>query len=68
MRANGEVLRVPAMIAAMRCIHTDRLVAVQRTHLAKVEGEGIIKIGRRVLRFNPSCHWLDHGDFGAAFP
>jgi hypothetical protein len=42
--ADGEVLSVPAMIAAMRCIHTDRLIAVQRTQLAR---DGI-KIGRRM--------------------
>jgi hypothetical protein len=31
----GQLIRVPAMIAAMRCIHTDRLKAVHRTRLTR---------------------------------
>jgi hypothetical protein len=30
---SGQLIRVPAMVAAMRCIHTDRLKAVHRTRL-----------------------------------
>jgi hypothetical protein len=42
---NGELIRVPAMIAAMRCIHTDKLKAVHRTRLTP-EGQ---KVDRRML-------------------
>jgi hypothetical protein len=30
---SGGLIRVPAMVAAMRCIHTDKLVAIHRTRL-----------------------------------
>ncbi|MFD0466750.1 virulence-associated protein E [Microvirga aerilata] len=42
---SGTTLRVPAMVAAMRCIHTDRLKAVHRTRLTP-EGR---KVDRRML-------------------
>jgi hypothetical protein len=42
---NGQLIRVPAMIAAMRCIHTDRLKAVHRTRLTH-DGQ---KVDRRML-------------------
>ncbi|EIM26658.1 DUF7146 domain-containing protein [Microvirga lotononidis] len=42
---SGQVIRVPAMIAAMRCIHTDRLKAVHRTRLTP-DGK---KVDRRML-------------------
>jgi hypothetical protein len=42
---NGNLIRVPAMIAAMRCIHTDRLKAVHRTRLTP-DGR---KVDRRML-------------------
>jgi putative DNA primase/helicase len=42
---NGTLIRVPAMIAAMRCIHTDKLKAVHRTRLTP-EGK---KVDRRML-------------------
>lgn len=42
---NGQLIRVPAMIAAMRCIHTDRLKAVHRTRLTP-DGK---KVDRRML-------------------
>jgi putative DNA primase/helicase len=41
----GQLIRVPAMIAAMRCIHTDRLKAVHRTRLTP-DGK---KVDRRML-------------------
>jgi putative DNA primase/helicase len=43
--ANGNLLKVPAMIAAMRCIHTNRLKAVHRTRLT-LDGK---KVDRRML-------------------
>jgi hypothetical protein len=43
--ANGNLIRVPAMVAAMRCIHTDKLKAVHRTRLTP-EGR---KVDRRML-------------------
>lgn len=42
---DGEIVRVPALITALRSIHTDELVAVQRTAL-RPDGT---KIGRRML-------------------
>jgi hypothetical protein len=42
---SGKLLQVPAMIGAMRCIHTDRLKAVHRTRLTP-EGR---KVERRML-------------------
>lgn len=43
--ASGEVIRVPAMVAAMRCIRSDQLVAVHRTRLTE-DGR---KLDRRML-------------------
>ena len=43
--ANGETIRVPAMIVAMRSIETDEITAIQRTGLS----EDAEKIGRRML-------------------
>jgi hypothetical protein len=40
-----QLIHVPAMIAAMRCIHTDRLKAVHRTRLT-LDGK---KVDRRML-------------------
>jgi hypothetical protein len=42
---SGQTIRVPAMIAAMRCIRTDRLKAVHRTRLTP-DGK---KVDRRML-------------------
>jgi hypothetical protein len=42
---SGKLIRVPAMIAAMRCIHTDRLRAIHRTRLTP-DGR---KVDRRML-------------------
>ncbi len=42
---DGKLIRVPAMIAAMRCIHTDKLKAVHRTRLTP-DGR---KVDRRML-------------------
>lgn len=42
---NGNLIRVPAMVAVMRCIHTDRLKAVHRTRLTP-DGR---KVDRRML-------------------
>lgn len=43
--ASGEIIRVPAMVAAMRCIRTDRVSAVHRTRLTN-DGR---KVDRRML-------------------
>jgi putative DNA primase/helicase len=44
-KVSGELMHVPAMLALMRNIHTDKVTAVQRTALGKT-GE---KIGRMAL-------------------
>ena len=43
--AAGKLIEVPAMVSAMRCIHTDRLKAIHRTRLT---AEGL-KVDRRML-------------------
>ena len=43
--ANGETIRVPAMVVAMRSIATDEITAIHRTGLS----EDAEKIGRRML-------------------
>ena len=43
--ASGTTIRVPAMVAAMRCIRTERLTAVHRTRLT-LDGR---KVDRRML-------------------
>ncbi|MCW6506903.1 DUF7146 domain-containing protein [Lichenifustis flavocetrariae] len=44
-KATGEMLRVPAMVAALRQVDTDRITAVHRTRLS---ADGV-KLGRMVL-------------------
>lgn len=49
--ATGATIRVPAMIAAMRCVLTDELRAIHRTRLDR-EGR---KLGRRMLGPSAGC-------------